>query len=217
MPLRSHFILTFPVLCPCATARTYAPDWLGIARSPWHNERYMEKIAILNGSGKQVGKAKAALCRTPDDLAQNFCIHRFRGGLDFYRKQFPSGDFWPIFVFDDLFIYREHCRQGHGSRSCNEIADHYQEQGARLGLLRVGTYPFDGDETENLEDALAWRVRMYSRVGWIALRHHPEEQAIIPLMYLPMVGRQLTSVQRVRLVLVSEVPSAGDELRPSGL
>jgi hypothetical protein len=176
----------------------------------------MEKIAIFNGSGRQVGKARAALCHTPEDLAQNFCIHRFKGGLDFYRTQFPSGNFWPIFVFDDLFISREHWRQGHGSRSCNEITDHYQEQGARLGLLRVGTYPFEGDESESLEDALAWRVKLYAKVGWIALRRHPEEQAIIPLMYLPMVGRQLTSVQRVRLIVVSDEPSAG-ELRPVNL
>ena len=160
-------------------------------------------ITILNSQRQKVGDAKAVLCGSLQDLTENFVIHHFVGGLDYYESQFPYADYWPIFAFNDIWIESAHRRAGVGSRAFNEIADHYQELGARLGLLRMGT---QGDP---FEEGIAWRTRMYSKLGWITLQHHPDELATIPLMYLPMKHRTLTSAKHSRLVeLLERDPSA---------
>ena len=153
-------------------------------------------ITILNPQRQKVGDAKAALCGSLHELTENFVIHKFTGGLAHYESQFPYGDYWPIFAFNDIWIECSHRRAGIGSRAFNEIADHYQGLGARLGLLRMGT---QGDP---FEEGIAWRTRMYAKLGWVVLQHHPDERATIPLMYLPMKHRTLTSAEHSRLIEV---------------
>lgn len=155
-------------------------------------------ITIFNSQRQKVGDAKAALCGSLHDLTENFVIHKFAGGLAHYEPQFPDGDYWPIFAFNDIWIECPHRRAGIGSRAFNEIADHYQELGARLGLLRIGT------QGDSFEEGIAWRTRMYSNLGWIVLQHHRDERATIPLMYLPMTHRTLTSAKHSRSIEVLE-------------
>lgn len=157
-------------------------------------------ITILDSRRQKVGDAKASLCCCLHELTENFVIHKFMGGLPYYESQFPYKDYWPIFVFSDIWIESCHRKteNKNGSRAFNEIADYYQELGARLGLLRMGT---QGDD---LEEGIAWRTRMYGKLGWITLRHHPDEQSIIPLMYLPMKKRKLTSIASARLIQVAD-------------
>ena len=153
-------------------------------------------IRILNSQRQMVGEAEATLCATLQDLTENFCIHKYIGALNYYETQFGYADYWPIFVLNDIEIEFPHRKAGIGSRACNEIADHYQELGARLGLLRIGT---QGDE---LEEGIAWRTRFYSKVGWVTLRLHPDDPIIMPLMYLPMRQRTIATVRDNRLIEV---------------
>jgi len=159
-------------------------------------------ITILNSQRQKVGDAKAALCGSLQELTENFVIHNFTGGLAHYESQFPYADYWPIFAFNDIWIERPHRRAGIGSRAFNEIADHYQELGARLGLLRLGT---QGDP---FEEGIAWRTTLDSKLGWVVLQHHAEESATIPLMCLPMKHRTLTSAKHSRLIEVLERDSS---------
>lgn len=163
-------------------------------------------ITILNSQGQQVGDAEASLCSSVQELTENFVIHRFMGGLAYYGPQFPYADYWPIFAFSDIWIEGPFRRMGIGSRAFNEIADHYQELGARLGLLRLGT---QGDP---FEEGIVWRTRMYRRLGWVTLHHHPDELATIPLMYLPMKHRSLTSGVQGRSIKVLGQDQADAEI-----
>src|SRR5437773_196480 len=95
-------------------------------------------ITIFDSQRQKVGDAEAILCRSLQELTGNFVIHKFTGGLAYYESQFPYTDYWPIFAFNDIWIESPYRRVGIGSRAFNEIADHYQELGARLGLLRMG-------------------------------------------------------------------------------
>lgn len=155
-------------------------------------------ITIFDSQRQKVGDARAVLCFSLQDLTENFVIHKFAGGLFYYQAQFPFEDFWPIFVLEDIWIYRPHRKVGIGSQAFNEIADHYQELGAQIGLLRIGT---QGDE---FDEGMAWRKRMYSKLGWIELEHRHDEQSTIPLMYLPMKKRALTSLASERLIQVHD-------------
>jgi GNAT superfamily N-acetyltransferase len=157
-----------------------------------------EEITLLDPTRHVIGTTKAALCFSLQELTQNFVIHLFEGGLEYYEKEFPYSDFWPVFAFNDIELRAEHRRKGHGTRAFNEIADHYQEMGARLGLLRIGT---QGDD---FDAGMAWRTKMYSSLGWVVLHHHPDERATIPLMYLPMKARQMTSNESTRFIVVKE-------------
>jgi GNAT superfamily N-acetyltransferase len=144
------------------------------------------EFTISDRQGRPAGNATACLCPSLDELMEEFVIHRFEGGLAHYEPQFPYADYWPIFVFDNIWIEPEFRRKGLGSLAFNHIADHYQELGAQLGLLRIGT------QGDSFEEGSAWRTRIYTEAGWFLLRHHHSEKAVIPLMCLPMKHRQLT-------------------------
>ena len=165
-------------------------------------------ITILDFQGQEVGDAKASLCSCSRGSSENITIERFTGGLAFYESQFPSGSYWPIFAFNDIWIKSAHRRRGIGSRAFNEIADHYQDLGARLGLLRIGT------QGDSFYEGRAWRTKMYNRIGRIALRHHPDERTIIGLMYLPMKDRTVTSASQSRLIRVFDPPLMMAALTP---
>lgn len=158
----------------------------------------MQEIQILDEDGNLVGSAKAALHTSMKNLMRRIVGPASPALWDFVERQFPTTDCLPVFLFEDIFIYKEHRRKGFGSRAFHEISDHYQEQGARLGILWVAT------QGEDFYEGVVWRKRMYSSLGWIELERHPEDKCEIPFMFLPMNDRPILTDTSTRLIKVSD-------------
>jgi GNAT superfamily N-acetyltransferase len=161
-------------------------------------EPVMQEIQILDEGGNPVGTAKAALHTSTENLIRRIVDPASPALWNFVERQFPTTDFLPVFLFEDIHIHPEHRRKRFGSRAFHEIADHYQELGARLGILRVAT------QGEDFYEGAAWRKQMYARLGWIELERHPEDKREIPFMFLPMVHRLIRTDPSTRLIRVSD-------------
>ena len=145
----------------------------------------MQEIQIPDEGGNLVGTAKAALHTSTENLIRRIVDPASPALWDFVERQFPTTDYLPVFLFEEILIYEEHRRKGFGSRAVHEISDHYQGLGARLGILRVAT------QGEDFYEGVVWRKQMYSSLGWIELERHPEDKCEIPFMFLPMSDRPI--------------------------
>jgi len=158
----------------------------------------MQEIQILEKGGNLVGTAKAVLHTSTKNLIRRIVDPASPAEWDFVEQQFPTTDYLPVFLFEDIHIFKERRRKGFGSRAFHEISDHYQELGARLGILRVAT------QGEDFYEGVVWRKQLYSTLGWIELERHPKDKCEIPFMFLPMSDRPILTDPSTRLIKVSD-------------
>lgn len=170
----------------------------------------MQEIQILDGGGNLVGTAKAALHTSTKNLIRRIVDPASLAEWDFVERQFPTTDYLPVFFFEDIQIFEERRRKGFGNRAFHEISDHYQELGARLGILRVAT------QGEDFYEGVVWRKQLYSSLGWIVLERHPEDKCEIPFMFLPMSNRRILTDPSTRLIEVSDEDPLGNLLEIYG-
>jgi hypothetical protein len=162
------------------------------------------EYTVLDENGEVSGSLQMAVCRDADMFPVSNLNAVKPGGFQFFERQIPTKNIYPIAVLDWLEIDPRKRRQKIGLLALKAFRVIAEEQGARIGMLRVGTG--GADEDDDLESALKWRRRFYECDSWVRLENPPSDGAAIFWMYnlLPPIQ---TDERKLRSRLV-EKPAA---------
>lgn len=160
------------------------------------------EYTVLDENNEASGLLEMRICNA--DLSKIMNVDWMPGGIQFFEKQLPAINIYPIAVLDWVETNSKKQNQGIGFNAIRAFRVIAEEHGARLGLLRVGT----GGPDDDLESALRWRQRFYERDSWIRLENPPVSGLVVFWMYnlLPPIQPEERAL-RSRLV---EKPTKGD-------
>jgi hypothetical protein len=119
------------------------------------------EYTVLDENNEASGLLEMRICN--GDLSKIMNVDWMPGGIQFFEKQLPANNIYPIAVLDWVETNSKKQNQGIGFNAIRAFRVMAEEHGARLGLLRVGT----GGPDDDLESALRWRQRFYERDSWI--------------------------------------------------
>jgi hypothetical protein len=155
------------------------------------------EYTVLDENGEASGSLEMRICNTP--LSKIMNVDWMPGGLQFFQKQLPTSNIYPIAVLDWVETKFKKQNRGIGLNAIRAFRMIAEEHKARLGLLRVGTGGAV-DEDDDLESALKWRQRFYERDSWIRLENPPVIGLVVFWMYNLLPPIQPTErVLRTRL------------------
>jgi hypothetical protein len=137
-----------------------------------------KEYTVLDENGEASGSLEMVICRDHASFAKAMNLP---GGFQFFERQLPSSDIYPVAVLEWLAINFRKQRRGIGLNAIRAFRVIAEEQGARLGWLRVGTGILE--DGEDLDSALQSRKRLYERDSWIRFENPPIEGLVIFWMY----------------------------------
>jgi hypothetical protein len=141
------------------------------------------EYTVFDENGEASGSLEMQICNNYTALSQIFRFY-WPGGFQFFEKQLPTTDIYPIAVLEWLETNLEKQKRGIGLNAIRAFRVIAKEHGARLGLLRVGTGgPGDSDDGDDLESSLRWRQIFYERDSWIRLENPPVNGLVVFWMY----------------------------------
>jgi hypothetical protein len=163
------------------------------------------EYSVLDENGEASGSLQMAVCNDASTFPVSNLNTWMPGGFQFFERQIPTKNIYPIAVLDWLEIDHKKRRQGIGLVALKGFRVIAEEQGARLGMLRVGTGGAAEDEDLDLEGALRWRQTFYECDSWIRLENPPSDGLKIFWMYnlLPPIRAE---ERKLRSRLVEKPP-----------
>jgi hypothetical protein len=115
----------------------------------------MDKAIISPIDGTKVGYIR---------LAVHGNLESLKGRFGAFLTKIPFEWDYPLGVFEDLHVNENERRKGYGRLGLRMADDEFRKSGVATGILKVGW-----GSTENWEEAKAWKSKLYSTAGWIAL------------------------------------------------
>ena len=127
---------------------------------------------VLGDDGKPCGTMEAVICldyRALDKVMRfstSIEAAEWQGlsnptsfGFVHFEEQLPPGDIYPVAVLEDLKIDRSQRRHGYGTLAIQAFRALAAENGARLGLLRIGCYDYENEmpKLKNFYAMDGWR------------------------------------------------------------
>ena len=101
-------------------------------------------------------------------------------GFQYFKKQLPLTEIYPVAVLDDIEIDPGKREKGIGRRAIRAFRAVAEEYKSRLGLLRIGT---GGTYDVDYASGLDWRRRLYAREGWKCFETPPLGELSLVWMY----------------------------------
>lgn len=140
------------------------------------------EYTVLDENGEVSGSLEMQICNDYTALKRMMNFEWMPGGFQFFEKQLPIINIYPIAVLAWVEIKFRKQKRGLGLNAIRAFRMIAEEHEARLGLLRVGTGG-PVDDSDDLESALAWRQKFYERDLWIRLKNPPVNGLVVFWMY----------------------------------
>jgi hypothetical protein len=146
-----------------------------------------KEYTVLDENSEASGSLEMVICRDYASFAKVMNFDWAPGGFQFFEKQLPSSDIYPVAVLEWLEINFKKRRRGIGLNAIRAFRVIAEKRGARLGWPRVGTGVLE--DGEELDSALQLRKRLYERDSWIRFENPPIEGLVVFWMYhlLPLL------------------------------
>ena len=151
-----------------------------------------QDYVVLDPHGEPCGSLNMAICADYTALDKVMPFSRLEEaarfskltdpasfGFNFFEKQLPRRDIYPVAALLDLEIDYKKRRRGYGATALCAFRAVAADHKARLGLLRIGTTI----GAEEYEAAMLWRKDFYSKHGWVAFNTPPVPRLILVWMY----------------------------------
>src|SRR5665647_681748 len=117
-----------------------------------------KEYTVLDENGEASGLLEMAICHDHSSFTKVMNFDWAPDGFQFFEGQLPSSKIYPVAVLEWLAINFKKRRRGIGFNAIRAFRAIAEEQGARLGWLRVGTGVLE--DGEELESALQLRRRL---------------------------------------------------------
>jgi hypothetical protein len=153
------------------------------------------EYTILDENAEASGSLQMVIC---DDFASLDSVMCFSGlestagfnnhpdpsscGFEYFKKQLPISDIYPVAVLQWLDIKHRKRRRGFGLKAIRAFRVIAEQYNARLGLLRIGT-GYGDDADCDYETALEWRRRFYESASWKSFQTPPIKGLTLVWMY----------------------------------
>lgn len=159
------------------------------------------EYTVLDENDEDSGSLEMVICNDYAVFSKVMNFDSMPGGFQFFEKQLPTRDIYPIAVLEWLETKLKKQKRGIGRNALRTFRVKAQEHGARLGWLRVGT----GGAEDDLETALQWRQKFYESDFWVRFENPPVDGLVIFWMYhlLPPIQ---PAEQALRNCLVEKPP-----------
>jgi hypothetical protein len=148
--------------------------------------------SVVDADGQPCGSLRLAICSDYSALDKVMPFGRLEEsaeyyeladphsfGFQYFEKQLPTTDIYPIAALLDLEIDYKKQKRGYGGMALGGFHAVAADHGARLGLLRIGTSAGESD----YEVAMTWRKNFYIKHGWTAFNTPPIPGLILVWMY----------------------------------